>query len=167
MIRKTFDRDEEEAIGYLRRWWPILLLVVAGLGAVSFALSTCGEAATVAREELGAKALLAKYRYFKRVAATLDARAADIAVMEASAAEARQTYGADPERWPRDVRERVSMDRDSLVALKMSFNSLAAEYNAAMADAFKRFTNVGEMPAGWPEEDRQPLRREFATYKLH
>ena len=43
----------------------------------------------------------------------------------------------------------------------LSYNALAAEYNAKMAEMHWAFTNVGQLPAGASE----PLPREFAPYR--
>lgn len=152
----------------------VLLLVIGAvlvLGVGGFAISNCAQsansAATVVHEEFDAKPLLEKYRYFKRVAAAIEAREADISLIEARTVLTRTTYGTDATKWPRDVREVVAQDQDAEVAMKLSFNKMAAEYNAAMSDKTKAFMNIGEFPKGWPENERVPLRREYAEYKLH
>lgn len=149
----------------------VLVIVVAscavvGVTVIGNGCRTADDAVDVAHKEFDASALLEKYRYFKRLAASLEARQADIEVVSARAADARATYGVDASAWPRDVREAYAHDRDAVVALKLSFNKMAAEYNAAMADKFRAFTNVGDLPRGLPDGEKTALRREYVTYKV-
>lgn len=46
------------------------------------------------------------------------------------------------------------------LAFTASYNSLAVEYNAAMAKINFSFTNIGELPKG----ASQPLPREYKPY---
>ena len=168
-MRRRFDEDEQEVLGYVRRWGWLFALAVIVLGVFGFVLRNCGraaqDAADVAHEEYGAHGLLEKYRYFKRTAAAIEAKQADIEIMQRRVGDLQKTYGQDALKWPRDVRETYAQDRDSSVAFKLSFNKLASEYNAAMSDKFKAFVS-GDLPQGWPENEKVPLKREFATYKI-
>jgi hypothetical protein len=166
----SISRDEREALDASWRWFFAIIgmLVVAGaIGLIyNIAHNAVVETAQVVDNEVGPQALLDKYRYFKRMAAAIEARQADIEIMQKRADDTRQTYGSDASKWPRDVRESHAQDRDSAMALKLSFNKMAAEYNTAMSDRFKAFLNVGDMPKGWPENEKIPLKREYATYKV-
>lgn len=57
------------------------------------------------------------------------------------------------------MRESFSQDEDALYELKASYNSLAA-------DETKRFMNRGDWPKGWPEDEKSPLKPEYAEYRL-
>ncbi len=68
----------------------------------------------------------------------------------------------DKERfdWPREDRARYYQWQSELDGIKMSFNSLAAEYNSNMAKINYKFANVGELPKG----AENPLPREYKEY---
>lgn len=129
-------------------------------GVVGYGLGWFGEAAQVAQEEFGPRRLLEKYEWFKDAAAQLDAKHASIATYEASFRETKQTYGADALKWPRDVREDLSVRSQAVAGLKASYNTLAADYNSQMAKFNWRFTNAGDLPQG----ATQVLPREFRAY---
>lgn len=165
-----FPKEEREILDTSWRWLWVSIAMFSLIGAFGliFSIVHCGvaETAQVVDNEVGPQALLDKYRYFKRTAAAIEARQADIEIMQKRADDTQNTYGKDASKWPRDVRESHAQDRDSAMALKLSFNKMAAEYNAAMSDRFKAFLNVGDMPRGWPENEKIPLKREYATYKV-
>lgn len=118
-----------------------------------------GEGAQVAREELGPRALLKKYEWFKDVAARLQSFESNISVFEATEKATRETYG-EPASWPRDVREDLALQRQEVQGQKLVYNDLAAQYNAQMAKINWRFCNIGTLPEGANE----PLPREFTRY---
>lgn len=119
------------------------------------ACSYAGEAAQVAQSELGAKALLRKYEWFKDAAAQLDKKRADISIYES---QIRRGTGLAADRWTKD---RVFQWETEMLGVKASYNSLAAEYNAQMAKINWAFTNIGSLPAGATE----PLPKTFKPYE--
>lgn len=136
----------------------ILVVVVGGIGTV---FGWFGEAAQVAREELGPRALLQKYEWFKDAAAQLDKKRADIKVYEGRITSMDEDYQGTPRKdWPRDEREQRSQWQSEVAGVKASYNALAAEYNSQMAKENWRFTNVGDLPKGATEV----LPREFREY---
>lgn len=122
----------------------------------------CNEAAEVAREEFGPKALLAKYEWFKDTAAELDKKQADIKVYDGRITAMNDTYKDLPrQEWPREDREQYNLWTSEVAGAKAGYNSLAAEYNAQMAKINWKFTNAGDLPKGADT----PLPREFKTYE--
>lgn len=135
-----------------------LIMIIWGLGSV---FGWFGEAATVAKEEFGARAMLQKYEWFKDSSAELDKKKADIAVYKTRITALQQDYeGVARKDWPRTDREQMSIWRSEHSGVVASFNGLAAEYNAQMAKFNWSFTNAGQLPQGASET----LPREFKTY---
>ena len=77
------NREEKSVF----RWIWISALALAFAGGLSFVLGVFGEAAEVAQEEFGPRALLKKYEQFKDQSAMLDKKVADIGVYEVNLAE--------------------------------------------------------------------------------
>jgi hypothetical protein len=143
-------------------------LTVAMVSAGCNAMRWGSESTETVYQETRPLALLNKYRYFKRVAANLDAQQADILAMQSTQKTWERHYGKLPvEKWPMRVQEQYDQRLTELNALKSNFNSLAADYNRAMADLSWSFCNVGKMPAGFPEDAQTPLKRQFATYIIN
>jgi len=125
------------------------------------------EASEVAYQETRPTVLLKKYRYFKQVAAKLDALQANIAAMDSTLKTWERRYQALPtEKWPRHVSEQYDSRLAETNATKANFNALASDYNQAMSDTAFAFCNVGSLPKGFPE-GATALKRKFATYILH
>lgn len=136
------------------------LLVAAALAA-AVGCGFVGEANQVAREEVGPRALLKKYEWFKDAAAKLDATKANIEVQQARIAGIEKRYeGVAPQDWHRSDVERLAVAEAELAGLKASFNAVAAEYNSRMVKANYQFTNVGDLPHG----ESQVLPREYRVY---
>ena len=140
----------------------IAILFVLGLviGAFSYVGGWLSEGGRVVQQEVGPAALLAKYSHFKDMYAVLEKKKADISGAQNAVAGFRTDYGNDLSAWPRDVRESYGQKKNELLTMKQSYNSLAAEYNADMAKANWRFTNVGDLPQGASD----PLPRDVAEY---
>jgi hypothetical protein len=121
----------------------------------------CNEARQVINEELGPRALLKKYSWFKDAAAVLDKKVADMRIYEKRLSSLEDSYiGVPKAQWPKDERETHRQLSNELAGIKMSYNMLAAEYNAAMAKENYRFCEVGRLPEG----ASTPLPREFKPY---
>ena len=141
----------------------VLIILVGGvlLSLVSRGCQMADEAADVAQKELGAKALLKKYEWFKDAAAQLDAKRANLKAAEARMASLKAEYGHEPRtRWAREDREQYNLWETEVNGLVANYNSLAADYNAAMAKINWRFCNAGTLPAGADVV----LPREFRNY---
>jgi hypothetical protein len=140
------------------------LLIVAALlllftGVMN--LVSCSSTVEVISTEFNARALFDRYLWFKDAAAQLDKKIADISVYESKLKLLAEAYeGQRRSEWPRDDREQYAIWASELAGIKASFNSLAAEYNSAMAKINWRFAEVGMLPPG----ATQPLPREYKPY---
>jgi hypothetical protein len=113
------------------------------------------------QKETSPEPLLRKYEWFKDAAAQLDKKQADIRVYEKRSKDLKEALGNKPRnQWDRDDREALNQWATELAGVKTSYNSLAAEYNSAMAKENWRFCEVGRLPQG---ADR-PLPREYKPY---
>lgn len=126
-----------------------MLFILSGIG---YLLGWFGEAAQVAKEQFGARAMLQKYEWFKDASAQLDKKRADIRVYEQRM--------KDPVTADRLDREQRNLWLTELSGIKASYNGLAAEYNSQMAKFNWSFANAGQLPQGASE----PLPREHKPY---
>jgi hypothetical protein len=107
------------------------LCALVVLGTVAYFCGWIGETAKVAQDEFGPKAALKKYETLKDMAAALTAKKKDLEVLDAQLESIRTANGNKPRsEWPRDERQNYQQREAELVGLKMSYNNLAAEYNA-------------------------------------
>lgn len=112
-------------------------------------------------KEFKPSALLAKYEYFKDVSAQLDKKIADVRIYENKLTAMKADYKDIAKKdWPKDERENYNQWQNELAGIKASYNTLAAEYNAAMVKFNYVFCNVGTLPQG----ATTPLQREYKTY---
>ena len=124
-------------------------ILSALIGGIGYVFGWFGETAKVAQDEFGPKAMLTKYSWFKDAAAQLDKKQADIKVYEGRLTQLEASYeGVPRSRWAREDREQYNTWSSEVAGVKASYNSLAAEYNAAMAKFNWRFANAGDLPAG-------------------
>ncbi len=139
----------------------LLILLFTGVKVVGTAIGWFGEAAEVASEEFGPRALLEKYEWFKNVSAQLDKKVADISVFRSRVDLMKETYGSRPRyEWDRTDREQLNLWSQELAGVIASYNGLSAQYNAQMAKFNWRFANKGMLPKGATE----PLPREYKPY---
>jgi hypothetical protein len=137
------------------------LVVAVALGLVGGLLGWFGQARAVAGRELGPEALLHKYEWFKDASAALDAKEASIKVYSRRFENLKKSYSEKPRGdWPREDREQANLWEQEVAGIRASYNSLAAEYNAAMAKVNWRFCNAGDLPRGADK----PLPREYRPY---
>lgn len=138
-----------------------LAVIVAAIWGIGTVFGWFNEAATVAQEEFGARALLKKYEWFKDASAGLDKKQADVQVYDSRLKILTLAYsGKTRAEWARDDREQSSVWSSELAGIKASYNQLAAEYNSEMAKFNWRFANAGSLPQG---ADR-PVQREYKLY---
>lgn len=143
-----------------------VLAIVTLIGAVGLS-TACDEAVQVAHDELGPRALLNKYMLLKEMHAQLDKKKADIAVYDKRFANLKESYTDEKGKpiprikWAREDRDQANMWEAEYAGVVASYNDLAAQYNAKMAEANWAFCNVGTLPKGADE----PLPREYAPYQ--
>ena len=137
----------------------LLILIIS----ISFSgcMRTCNEAEEVAFEQVGPRALLKKYEWFKNVASILDEKRSTIEVLKKRQVDLKDSYESLPRyKWHRSDLESWNLWTTEVSGAMASYNSLAAEYNAQMSKINWRFTNVGDLPAG----AIHPLPREYKEY---
>lgn len=141
----------------------IPVLIVAGflIHGCNIVTGTAHKAMDVTAAQLDPATLLRKYEWFKDASTVLDKRIADVAVYEKRFVQLKADYG-DKSRteWSREDREQYNIWQSEVSGIQAGYNSLAAEYNAAMAKINYAFCNVGQLPRGATE----PLPREFKPY---
>lgn len=140
----------------------VITAVITGLSIVGRGCSYLNRTADVVEQQLDPAALLAKYEWFKDLAAACDAQLADIDLYKSRITQLEQSYGETPRKdWDRADKDTINQWSQELAGISANYNKMAAEYNAAMAKINYKFTNVGDLPFGAVE----PLPREMRTYK--
>lgn len=159
MTWSNYEKQAEKGPWGLFKVCVVAILFLTGLGIVigviNRSCSVADEAAGVAQKEFGAKALLTKYEWFKEASAQLDAKLATLKIYQASVAKAEKNAK------DRTDKERLAVRESEFLGIKASYNLLAAEYNARMAEFNWKFTNRGDLPAG----ATVILPREFKPYE--
>lgn len=143
----------------MRQLLMLVMLMSTGCG-----MRACAEAQDVVHEELGPRAMLRKYEWFKDAYANLQAQEISLNAYRAQEQAVIDDYGEDRTKWPRDVRDERRMARAERTGMVAAYNGLAADYNSNMSKAHWDFTNIGQLPPGLPA-DAEPLPRTVATYK--
>jgi hypothetical protein len=138
-----------------------MAILAIAIGCLGYLFGFWGQAMDVAIDEVGPKALLKKYQWFKDASAQLDKKTADIKVYESRFKSMEDGYKGTPRvQWPRDDREQYNLWQSEVAGIKASYNGLAAEYNSNMSKINWAFCNKGELPKGAD----QPLPREYKPY---
>lgn len=137
--------------------FTMILMVSIWLFAKS--CSVANETASVVNQELGPRALNAKYEWFKDAHASLNSRKATIEMFSGKIKRLEKQYIDVPRNaWSRsdiDSLNQWESERDGTIA---AYNNLAAEYNSEMSKFHTSFLNAGMLPAGGT------LPREVAPY---
>jgi hypothetical protein len=131
-------------------------------GVLSYTAGWFSDAGKVVKEEFSPSTLLKKYEWFKDASAQLDAKVANIDAAQKRLNVLEEQYeGVSRGQWTRADVEQFNLWQTEVAGLKANYNSLAAQYNAAMVKFNYRFTNVGDLPAGASE----PLPRQYKPYQ--
>ena len=141
-----------------------VILVAICIGVFTIVGGACsyvGKVADVAQQEFDPHELFRRYVWFKDAAAVLEKKMADMKVYDKRLKGLEAAYAGQPRtKWARDDREQWSIWQSECAGIRASYNSLAAEYNSAMAKINWRFCEVGKLPPG----ATTPLPREFKPY---
>jgi len=144
-------------------WSAVGIAILTGIAATVYFIGWFGEAAQVAKEEVGPRALLKKYEWFKDAKSTLDSKLATLKVYEQRFADLSAQYeGVARNQWNRADIEQSNLWRSEAAGISAIFNTIAAQYNSNMAKINWRFTNVGDLPEG----ETEPLPREYTPYQV-
>ena len=149
----------------------VVVLVIIGIPVMWFAgvafhlwgaaSANVHSAIDVLQEQTEGHELLRKYEWFKDAAAQLDKKKADIRVYDSRFSGLKNAYSGQPRSaWSSEDREQANIWESEVAGVKASYNSLAADYNAAMAKINYAFCNVGRLPRGADT----PLPREYKPY---
>jgi hypothetical protein len=143
------------------RYVLVGVLIFFGLWVAGSVFGWFGEVAQVAHDEVGPRALLKKYEWFKEAAAQLDAKRANIEAAKQRSKSMASLYGDAPRsKWSREDREQYNLWESEVAGIVSNYNGLAADYNAAHAKLNWKFADVGALPQG----AAAPLPREYAPY---
>lgn len=138
-----------------------VVLFAVGASGCSTACRAAHDAKEVAYENYDPRAAMERYKWFKDAAAALDKKRADVKVYETRIQTLKEDYGSTPRvKWAREDREQFSIWQSEVAGIKASYNQLAAEYNAQMANIAYAYANRGQLPAS----NLDPLPREFKPY---
>ena len=159
---ESYERAAEKGpIGISMKVIGLVTLLAAVIGGISYGFGWIGEAAAVAKQELGPAALLRKYEWFKDASAQLDKKRADIDIYKVRVEATEAAYKDIPRhQWRRIDVEQYGQWLTEVAGVKASYNALAAEYNAQMAKMNWAFANIGQLPDG----AQNPLPREYKPY---
>lgn len=140
----------------------LLNLLIIGLVCCLASCGWLGKASDTISNELDPSTLLKRYEWFKNVSAECDKKMADIQVYKSRLSSLENSYKDIPRnQWDRTDKEQYNLWTQEVAGTVASYNSLAAEYNAAMAKINYRFTNIGDLPEG----AQNPLPREIKSYQ--
>jgi hypothetical protein len=139
-----------------------LAVLVVCLGSLAYVFGWFTQGAQVVQEQFGATASLKKYEMFKDWSAQLDAKAATLKSYENRLNELERSYDSRRRaEWTREDREQYNLWQQYIAGIRASYNTLAADYNAAMAKLNYAYANVGQLPQG----ASGPLQREYRIYR--
>lgn len=131
------------------------LIILFGVVLCSILSKGCNwlsKASAVAEQQVDPALLLKRYEWFKDVLAQCDKKMADIQVYKNRLASMEKSYEGVPRKdWDRTDKEQFNLWEQEVAGVVASYNSLAAEYNAAMSKINYKFTNIGELPKGAAE----------------
>lgn len=143
-----------------------ILAFIIGLLFFSIVSKGCSylrKVSAVAEQQVDPALLLKRYEWFKNVAAQCDKKLADIEVYKSRLVMIKRDYeGVARIDWDRPDKEQFNIWEQEVAGVVASYNSLAAEYNAAMSKLNYKYTNIGDLPKGATE----PLPREMRAYVL-
>lgn len=137
--RNDFRSGEKDA--YWTGWRVILFIGIfsAVLGIIGYATGWFGEAAQVAQEQYGARAMLSKYEWFINQSEAIKKMDADMKLYRDRVANVDSTYAVNgpKEKWDVITRQLYASDKQKaqtdLAAVISQRNGLAKDYNAQSA----------------------------------
>ena len=103
---------------------------------ITVALSSCryaNNASDTLFNETKASTVVMRYEWFKEAYEVINAKKADIEVQKAVIETMDKRYaGISPQEWLRSDADAYNLAVQTLAGIKMSYNTLVAEYNANM-----------------------------------
>ena len=137
----------------IRRGICCVLGIVLVLGIAGYLFGWIGETGRVIQEEFGPEAAIEKYEWFIDASNQLDKKLADIDVFTENMESLKKSYGSTPRAdWDRVDKQQLNQWNMEIAGIKASYNSLAAEYNAASEKFnWKVFKDENPQYKGIPE----------------
>lgn len=149
----------KSTFGVLLKGSLALILLGVILSGVGMVTGWFGEAATVARQEFGPKAMLTKYEWFKDASAALDKKQANITVYSSRLSTFNGMSRKDMDRTDKTQQAQWLAE---VAGVKASYNSLAADWNSQISKFhWKPF--LSDLPPG----AKILLTKEYAPYETH
>jgi hypothetical protein len=137
------------------------LILSVGVFVVQEASWFASQTTEVVKQEVDPKELLRKYSWLKEAMASLDSKKATLDANASKIKAMEVGYkGVPRNQWSEMDAVQYNQWLTEQDGLKASYNNLAAEYNAKMAEVHWAFTNVGNLPHG----ESQILPREYRDY---
>lgn len=133
------------SIGKLFKWGVIIMALLTALGLVGSFFGMFSEAATVAKQEFGAKASLKKYEWFKDASEQISKLNSDIQIYE-DKSKMLCVQGMD-----RIGREQCMLWSQEVAGIKSAHNDVVAEYNAQSRKFNWSFYNVDNIPVSYKD----------------
>jgi len=142
----------------------IALVLILGLPAIGLATNAIWFAhrtEQVVKQEVDPQVLLNKYMWLKEAMSSLDAKKATIDADQTNIDAMLASYkGVPRNQWAEMDAVQYNQWQTEQNGVKQSYNNLASDYNAKMAEVNWAFTNVGQLPHG----QSQTLPREYRNY---
>jgi len=131
------------------RYFRILLLLLT-IGVVSSSCSWAIEGAQVAKEEVGPRAMLKKYEWFKDASATIDEKIHTINVYETNIVNMKEIYLDVPRKdWDRIDKQQYNQWSAEITGIKASYNKVVKEYNAQSSKFNWDYFNTVDIPESY------------------
>jgi len=115
---REFDYTYKAATWTFWKIFGAILVISVLFGITSYIFGWFNEAGQVVQEEVGPRALLKKYEWFKDAASQLDKKSADIQIYAKRSNDLKESYKDTARKdWPRDDRDQLSQ-WDTELAMK-------------------------------------------------
>lgn len=150
--------SEEEQMSFGKAIGITIILMLVFFGIIWFTV-IAGETAQVAHDQLGPKAILVKYEWFKDMSAALDSKLSTIDAYNSQLREIEVLDGQDRKNWPDGDLNTYNSVTGARLGLIGLYNNEAAQYNSNMGKVNYYWANVGNLPQGG-----KALPKEYRSY---
>lgn len=134
---KLESRVEKGPMSAFMTIFGAILIMSLLIGSIGYVLGWFSEAAIVAKEEFGPKAMLSKYEWFIDAAASIEKMDRDVALFQNrqdSMGLQFKDFGDNKSTWPPHVHaqynQALQQASDDLLAVKSQRNGIVKDYNA-------------------------------------
>jgi hypothetical protein len=159
-------QDALKVIGIMFAIAGVFALVIVGgtaLVAGGFIKNWVNDGVATVQKEVAPSAILMKYRLMLSQQNSLEELNANIQIFEKQLDSiSASNHGVKRTEWAASDREQYDNIDNAVVASKITFNRLAAQYNSEMKDISWSFANQAQLPDG----ATVVLNREFVPYQV-